>query len=369
MKQVCGSTSKLIRLNMLIFSLISIIPFDTFAAQTSVNYLIDKNVLDCGGGDDSSTNFRNSASIGQLSGVDQVSTSYTMASGFQAGQVVPPTISGTPSTTSAVGIAYSFTPTATNAYRFSITGGMPPGLNFNTTTGALSGTPTTVGTYGNIIITATNVGGSVSLPAFSITFHANQYTLSVSVTGSGSVHGSDLSSAIGIPGNIACSDNTGVCGALYPDGDTINLYATATGATNIFGGWGGACTSTISPCGVAMNGDQNVTANFIQAPLAKNSTTGVSYAMLADALAAANSTTPEVLLLISASYAGPLVLSKAITLYGGWDAMYQGQTGLNTTVNDSLTVNGGSSGLEYINIFGKLTVAKGPLRVRAVKVR
>ncbi len=49
--------------------------------------------------------------------------------------------------------------------------------------------------------------------------------------------------------------------------------------------------------------------------------------------------------------------------------MYQGQTGLNTTVNDSLTVNGGSSGLEYINIFGKLTVAKGPLRVRAVKVR
>lgn len=80
-----------------------------------------------------------------------------------------PTISGTPTTTATVGTAYSFTPSATNAASFSITGSIPPGLGFNLTTGVLSGTPTTVGTYSNIQITVTNVSGSAQLNIFSIT--------------------------------------------------------------------------------------------------------------------------------------------------------------------------------------------------------
>ncbi len=81
---------------------------------------------------------------------------------------IPPTISGSPATSGVVGTPYSFTPTAANASSFSVTGNIPPGLNFNTTTGALSGTPTTPGDYDNIVITATNRAGSASLPAFSI---------------------------------------------------------------------------------------------------------------------------------------------------------------------------------------------------------
>jgi len=91
-----------------------------------------------------------------------------------------PTISSVPITSITVGNAFSFTPTATNATSFNITGSIPPGLNFNTTTGALSGTPTTVGTYSNIQITVTNASGSASLPAFSITVTAANQAPSIS---------------------------------------------------------------------------------------------------------------------------------------------------------------------------------------------
>ncbi len=60
------------------------------------------------------------------------------------------TLSG-PTATAQVGIAYSSVLNAAGGvapYTFSITGGaLPPGLTLNTSTGAITGTPTTVGTY------------------------------------------------------------------------------------------------------------------------------------------------------------------------------------------------------------------------------
>jgi len=81
-----------------------------------------------------------------------------------------PTISSTPDTiptTIAVGTAFSFTPSSTDASSFRITGGVPPGMTFDTTTGTLSGTPTATGIY-NIVITVINASGSASLPVFTI---------------------------------------------------------------------------------------------------------------------------------------------------------------------------------------------------------
>jgi len=81
-----------------------------------------------------------------------------------------PTISSAPDTTvttATIGTAYSFTPSATDASSFVITGSVPPGMTFDTTTGTLSGTPTTAGSY-NIAITVINASGSASLPAFTI---------------------------------------------------------------------------------------------------------------------------------------------------------------------------------------------------------
>jgi len=89
-----------------------------------------------------------------------------------------PTIGGTAPSTVTVGSAFSFRPTATDATSFSYTGTLPPGLSFNTTFGSINGTPTTIGTYGNIVITATNAAGSVSMPAITITIVPTTPTIS-----------------------------------------------------------------------------------------------------------------------------------------------------------------------------------------------
>jgi hypothetical protein len=86
-----------------------------------------------------------------------------------------PTISGTPATSIAAGAAYSFQPTASdpdgNALGFSIQN-RPAWATFSTTTGRLSGTPTTAGTYSSIVISVSDGAASASLPAFSITVAA-----------------------------------------------------------------------------------------------------------------------------------------------------------------------------------------------------
>lgn len=84
-----------------------------------------------------------------------------------------PTISGTPATSVNAGSAYSFTPTASDADNdtlgFTIQN-RPSWASFNTSTGRLSGTPTSahVGTYRNIVITVSDGKETASLPAFSI---------------------------------------------------------------------------------------------------------------------------------------------------------------------------------------------------------
>ena len=85
-----------------------------------------------------------------------------------------PTIGGNPPTSISVGSAYSFTPTTTDpsggTLKFSIQN-PPSWASFNTTTGALTGTPTTasIGTYSGIVISVSDGTDSASLPAFTIT--------------------------------------------------------------------------------------------------------------------------------------------------------------------------------------------------------
>lgn len=83
-----------------------------------------------------------------------------------------PKISGTPQTSAAVGAAYSFQPTATDAngdtLAFAIEN-RPTWASFNTTTGRLSGTPADAGTTASIVISVSDGKSSAALPAFSIT--------------------------------------------------------------------------------------------------------------------------------------------------------------------------------------------------------
>jgi hypothetical protein len=85
----------------------------------------------------------------------------------------PPVISGTPSTSVQAGSAYAFTPTASDpegkTLTFSITN-KPVWATFSTTTGKLSGTPSSAqtGTYSNIGIKVSDGSLTASLPVFSI---------------------------------------------------------------------------------------------------------------------------------------------------------------------------------------------------------
>lgn len=120
-----------------------------------------------------------------------------------------PTISGTPTATATVGVAYSFAPTSTYATSFSHSDNLPPGLDVDSVTGVLSGTPTTVGTYSGIVITATNSVGSTNLPAFTIAVSEATATGSVKI---GSSLYLTLAAALGVA--------TG--------GDTLQILASIT---------------------------------------------------------------------------------------------------------------------------------------------
>jgi hypothetical protein len=84
-----------------------------------------------------------------------------------------PTISGTPAATVTAGTAYTFTPVGSDADGNTLTYSIqnqPSWAQFSTTTGRLSGTPTSanVGTTARITISVTDGTASASLPSFTI---------------------------------------------------------------------------------------------------------------------------------------------------------------------------------------------------------
>lgn len=82
-----------------------------------------------------------------------------------------PTIAGAAATSVRVSTAYTFAPTASDANGDALTfqiQNKPAWATFNTITGQLSGTPTTVATFQNIMISVSDGKASASLPAFSI---------------------------------------------------------------------------------------------------------------------------------------------------------------------------------------------------------
>ena len=99
----------------------------------------------------------------------------------------PPTISGTPPTAVKTGVAYAFTPTAKDpegkTLAFSITN-KPAWATFSTTTGKLSGTPSSAqtGTYSNITIKVSDGSLTASLPAFAIVVSSTTTTGSATLS-------------------------------------------------------------------------------------------------------------------------------------------------------------------------------------------
>jgi hypothetical protein len=97
----------------------------------------------------------------------------------------PPVISGSPLLSVNVGTAYSFTPTASdpdgNTLTFSITN-KPAWASFNTSTGALTGTPTGAVVTTGVVITVSDGTASASLAAFTLTVVAPPATGTATLT-------------------------------------------------------------------------------------------------------------------------------------------------------------------------------------------
>ncbi len=87
----------------------------------------------------------------------------------------PPTISGTPAIAAVVGSPYSFTPTAADADKDTLTFSIqnkPSWATFSTSSGQLTGTPAAAGTFANIVISVSDGKVSTALAAFTITVTA-----------------------------------------------------------------------------------------------------------------------------------------------------------------------------------------------------
>jgi len=98
-----------------------------------------------------------------------------------------PVISGTPVTTATISKKYSFQPKATDVngdtLYFSITN-KPSWATFDSSTGLLTGTPTSAGTASNIVISVSDGKSNASLPAFSVTVAAAATNHAPTISGS-----------------------------------------------------------------------------------------------------------------------------------------------------------------------------------------
>lgn len=90
-----------------------------------------------------------------------------------------PAISGSFAASATVGSAFTYTITASNAPTSYAATGLPAGLTLNTTSGVISGTPTTAGTA-SVSLTATNAFGTSTAATLTITVSSGIIATSIS---------------------------------------------------------------------------------------------------------------------------------------------------------------------------------------------
>lgn len=113
-----------------------------------------------------------------VTGTDGTTTTGSSTAAVLAADTVPDplTITGTPPTTGTVGQSYSFTPSAaggagTKVYALA-SGTLLAGLSLNTSTGAITGTPTAAGTMTGLSVRVTDDTGSASTAPTTVTIAA-----------------------------------------------------------------------------------------------------------------------------------------------------------------------------------------------------
>jgi hypothetical protein len=171
--------------------------------------------------------FRHTRTQGYV--IDAVTVSFEAANNTNTA----PEINGSPATAVTVGNNYVFQPSASDADRDPLTftiNGRPSWASFDNSTGRLSGTPGSAGTFNNIRISVSDGQSTDALPSFSITVNdAAPQTGSVSLSWTAPVARAD-GSALALSEITGYTVYYGTSSGNYPNALTIN-DGSATSAT------------------------------------------------------------------------------------------------------------------------------------------
>src|SRR6184192_3491289 len=170
----------------------------------------------------------------------------------------PPVIQPPFTATGQVGVAFSYTITATNSPTSYNATSLPAGLSVNTSTGVISGTPTTAGTY-TVTISATNAGGTgshtltltinpatpVIQPPFTATGQVGvAFSYTITATNSPTSYNATVLPAGVLPAGLSVNTSTGVISGTPT---TAGTYSGTISATNAGGTGSATLTLTINP--------------------------------------------------------------------------------------------------------------------------
>ena len=181
------------------------------------------------------------------------------------------------------GVAFSYTIAATNNPTSYGASALPAGLGFNPTTGTISGTPTTAGTF-IINDTATNISGSGT---GTLTITITTILPPAPVVTSGSITGT-----VGIAFNysiIATNSPTGYSSTTLPAGLSLNSAGIISGIPTTAGTF--VITDTAKNAGGAGTGTLTIVINPAKPVVANASTTGTVGTVFSYTISATNSPT------------------------------------------------------------------------------
>ena len=145
---------------------------------------------------------------------------------------------------------------------------------------------------------------------------------------------------------------------------TSDTQATATSPAGVVGQAVDLTVTTPGGTSATSSGDQFTYTLQYQA---KNQSSGTSYTTLAEAISVASA--GHEIRAYGGQFDGAFSLVRDIILSGGYNLSFSAKDSLPTTLNGSLTVNGGVAKVDSVTVKGTLTIQGGSLQVDGVVVQ